>query len=106
MVAYIAAHEGGHFLGLYHLTESTGQNFDPLTDTPTCKCESCVAPSSQPGCGKGATPPLVGASECAGTQSSCAGGQYLMFWQLNPQVSQAQISPQQAQLMRLNPVVQ
>ena len=105
-VAYIAAHEGGHFLGLFHLTESSGESFDPLTDTPTCKCDSCVTASSQASCGKGANPPLVGATDCAGTQAACSGGQYLMFWQLNPQVSQAQISPQQGQLMRLNLVVQ
>ncbi len=105
-VAYIAAHEGGHFLGLYHLTESSGESFDPLTDTPTCKCESCAAAASQASCGKGANPPLVGAASCAGTQASCAGAQYLMFWQLDARVSQAQISPQQGQLMRLNLVVQ
>lgn len=105
-VAYIAAHEGGHFFGLYHLSESSGESFDPLTDTPTCKCESCVAASSQPSCGKGANPPIVAATDCAGTQGTCSGAQYLMFWQLNAQVSQAQISPQQGQLMRLNLVVQ
>ena len=105
-VAYIAAHEGGHYLGLFHLTESDGQAFDPLVDTPTCRCDRCAPASSQARCGLGSDPPLVGAADCASAQQPCAGGQYLMFWQLDPQVSQAQISPQQAQLMRLSPLVQ
>ena len=39
--AYIIAHEAGHFLGLYHVTEQYGAEFDPLLDTPTCVCTSC-----------------------------------------------------------------
>jgi len=38
-VAETMAHEGGHYLGLYHLTESTGQMHDPLPDTPECPRE-------------------------------------------------------------------
>jgi hypothetical protein len=30
------AHEGGHFLGLFHTTEADGNAFDPLRDTPEC----------------------------------------------------------------------
>jgi hypothetical protein len=30
------AHEGGHFLGLFHTSERTGAAFDPLLDTPEC----------------------------------------------------------------------
>lgn len=34
-VGKIIAHEGGHFLGLYHTTEKDGSRSDPLGDTPT-----------------------------------------------------------------------
>jgi len=30
------AHESGHWLGLFHTTESSGRVFDPLPDTPQC----------------------------------------------------------------------
>ena len=33
-VALTMAHEGGHFLGLFHPTESDGSGVDPLADTP------------------------------------------------------------------------
>ena len=29
-------HEMGHFLGLYHTSESSGEIFDPISDTPEC----------------------------------------------------------------------
>lgn len=32
-VALTMAHEGGHFLGLFHPTESDGSGVDPLADT-------------------------------------------------------------------------
>ncbi len=32
----LMAHEGGHFLGLYHPTEKDGSGHDPLGDTPEC----------------------------------------------------------------------
>ncbi|MDP6465784.1 MAG: M43 family zinc metalloprotease, partial [SAR324 cluster bacterium] len=31
-----AGHEMGHFLGLFHPSESNGILFDPITDTPQC----------------------------------------------------------------------
>jgi len=34
--AQVLAHEVGHYLGLFHTSESNGFNFDPLLDTPTC----------------------------------------------------------------------
>lgn len=32
----VLAHEVGHYLGLFHTSESNGFNFDPLPDTPQC----------------------------------------------------------------------
>lgn len=34
------AHEGGHFLGLYHTTEREGGTHDPLPDTPECSARN------------------------------------------------------------------
>jgi Pregnancy-associated plasma protein-A. len=31
-----AGHEMGHFLGLFHPTENSGNLFDPISDTPKC----------------------------------------------------------------------
>jgi hypothetical protein len=111
LTAYIAAHEGGHYFGLFHTTEAEGENFDPITDTLKCTCETCAPIATQKDCaipGKTpapATPSIVPASSCHAS-SACGGAQNLMFWQLNQSVSQGRISPQQAQIMRLNPAVQ
>ena len=35
--AQIIAHEVGHYLGLFHTSESTGRSFDVLDDTPRCQ---------------------------------------------------------------------
>lgn len=35
-VGLIMAHEGGHFLGLFHPTEKDASGTDPLDDTPVC----------------------------------------------------------------------
>jgi hypothetical protein len=109
LTAYIAAHEGGHFFGLFHTTEAEGENFDPITDTLKCVCETCAPIATQKNCaGPGktpATPAIVPASSCHAS-SACGGAQNLMFWQLNQSVSQGRLSPQQAQIMLLNPAVQ
>jgi len=106
-VAYIAAHETGHFLGLFHLTEKTGDYFDPLNDTPKCPCTTCASASDKPNCGSkpGPTEPTLFAAYCA-VSPSCSGGDNLMFWQLDRPVSTGWLSPQQAAVMRLNPLVQ
>ena len=36
LLAETIAHESGHFLGLFHTSESNGKLFDPLSDTPEC----------------------------------------------------------------------
>lgn len=100
-VAYIAAHEAGHWLGLYHVTESGGTDFDPLTDTPTCPCNACGGALTTR-CGNGAE---LAASSCAGVISGCSGADNLMFWQIHPAYANGTLSPQQGEVMRLNPAV-
>ena len=97
--AYIAAHEAGHFLGLFHTTEQAGADFDPLADTDKCPCLTCSSTRDRPNCGT-STPRLF-ANYCL-SPPSCGGGDNLMFWLLAPG---AKLSPQQAQVMRLNPLV-
>src|SRR5262249_15435571 len=49
-VAFIAGHETGHFLGLYHPTEIQGLLYDGLTDTAKCPCALCAGASDKPRC--------------------------------------------------------
>lgn len=108
LVAFIASHEAGHFLGLFHTTEENGIDFDPLTDTPKCPCLPCASSTDQPNCATGGTsssPIFIAASQCSGAKAGCAGGNNLMFWQLEAPVSTGAISPQQAAIMALSPVV-
>jgi hypothetical protein len=109
VVAYIAAHETGHFLGLFHTTESAGDLLDPLTDTGKCACTACGDSSQQAVCGKtDSSAPTLNADQCVGgnSTSGCAGGDNLMFWLLQPGVSRGALSVQQGQVMKLNPSVQ
>lgn len=62
--AQTMAHEGGHFLGLYHTSESSGTSFDPLAGTPEC-------PASRDANFDG----YVSPQECKGY-----GVENLMFW--------------------------
>ena len=59
------AHEGGHFLGLFHTTEAEGNAFDPLPDTPECR-------NNNDRNGDG----LVSYDECLNGK----GAENLMFW--------------------------
>lgn len=109
VVAYIAAHEGGHWLGLFHTSEATGDSFDAVGDTPLCVCDqTCVGASRAQKCGQagGANPTLVAASDCRqAALQSCQGTDNLMFWQLDQRFSVGNVSPQQGQVMRANPLV-
>lgn len=58
------AHEGGHYLGLFHTTEAEGNAFDPLADTPEC---ATSADRNNDG--------IVDYGECGGK-----GSENLMFW--------------------------
>lgn len=63
-LAQTMAHEGGHYLGLFHTTEAEGTAFDPLPDTPECS-------NSRDRNADG----VVDNGECAS-----AGADHLMFW--------------------------
>jgi hypothetical protein len=97
-VAYVAAHESGHFLGLYHPTESSGTVFDPLRDTPHCECTQCGL--AQATCDKTGLP----GNRCTHASATCGGGANLMFW-LVSSVSQGYLSPEQARVARSSPLV-
>jgi hypothetical protein len=109
-VAYITAHEGGHWMGLYHTTESFGSTFDPVADTGQCICTQCAPAASQAKCAANnpTLPPGQVPTQVTGPDynkgGSCDGAQYLMFWLIDS-TSVGNVSPQQGQIVRTNPVV-
>src|SRR6266542_2667864 len=85
-LGYVAAHEIGHWLGLYHPTEQDGAFFDPISDTARCPCSSCGGTSC------GTSNAYVLPSQCTGVSSSCGGGRNLMFWFLDENISTGELS--------------
>lgn len=86
------AHEGGHYMGLYHPTERNGKTFDALPDTPKCD-------SSKDTNGDG----IVSALECVGFGES-----NLMFWAAPPASSgivQDQLTHDQKYVLQRNPMI-
>jgi hypothetical protein len=79
------AHEGGHYLGLFHTSESNGTSHDPLPDTGQCK-----ASNDQDFDG------YVTTRECAGK-----GADNFMFWLADENASL--VSPEQGRVLRRNP---
>jgi hypothetical protein len=93
--AYVAAHEAGHFLGLYHVTEQGGALFDPVKDTPTCALSTCAPGKTD-----------VGVSDCTKyPATACGGGDNLMFWLISRALSTGNLSPQQSSILRANALV-
>jgi hypothetical protein len=83
------AHELGHLLGLFHTTESDGQSFDPIADTPECPASKY----DKDGDGK------VSANECATVD-----GGNLMFWS-SASFPQETLTATQRKVISLNPAV-
>jgi hypothetical protein len=108
LVSGISAHETGHFLGLFHPTESTGDAFDPLVDTPACVCALCetdpVAASACSSNPDGGLPTLVSNDVCSGAAQQCGGANLMMFWLLTSTWA-GDISPEEAEVMRANPLL-
>lgn len=89
------AHEMGHFLGLFHASESTGSPHDPLDDTPECLSDRDVNGSGS-----------LEVEECAGF-----GAENLMFWTPfaswgNRRISQSVLTPDQRTVIRYSPIAQ
>jgi hypothetical protein len=97
--AYVTAHEIGHWLGLFHPTESSGDLFDPLADTATCGCECSIRGCPVP------YPPGITPSSCMAEEGSCGGGKNLMFWLVDPSRSRGDLTREQSFVMRANPGV-
>jgi hypothetical protein len=106
MTGYVAAHEAGHFLGLYHPTEISGDLFDPLDDTGQCPCATCAQPLPAPDGGVAsycASKPTMEPAWCNGS-TGCAGADNLMFWVVGPS-SLGNLTPEQGLVVRANPLV-
>ena len=103
-VGYYAAHEIGHFLGLYHTTEQFGTVFDPLSDTPECQCLKCAANTGL--CASSST--VVVPSQCSNVSegSVCSGATDLMFWSIDPGRALGSLTSQQGTIARLSPVIE
>jgi hypothetical protein len=89
-IAETWAHEGGHNLGLFHTTESSGTAFDPLPDTPECNRAQHDANANR----------VLEASECQGF-----GADNLMFWTTSASALNVKLTPHQGFVLLRDPVV-
>jgi hypothetical protein len=89
-IAHTWAHEGGHWLGLFHTTEATGDAFDPLPDTPECARAQFDANADK----------TMQPSECLGQ-----GADNLMFWAASTSISQSTVTANQSFVMLRSAVV-
>jgi hypothetical protein len=77
------AHELGHQIGLFHTTEDTGLEFDPIGDTPECGLEFDAN----------------GDGEMTAEECETADGRNFMFW-TSADFGQYEMSPIQAMVIR------
>ena len=89
LIAETWAHEGGHNLGLFHTSESSGTAFDPLLDTPECSRARDTNGNR-----------VLEANECQG-----AGADNLMFWTTSPTGLNTNLTPNQGFVILRDPVV-
>lgn len=85
--AVVLAHEIGHFLGLFHTSETDGSSFEPLPDTDVC-------PFSRDANGDG----FVDADECRDLD-----GENIMFWGVT--FADSRFSPDQIDVIAGSPVM-
>lgn len=85
-----AAHELGHWFGLFHTTERDGRYFDPLSDTAECPRSRAANPFAG-----------VKAEECLGL-----GGENNMFWAGSPGVRQTTLTADQIHIINYSPIAQ
>jgi hypothetical protein len=90
LLAETMAHEGGHYLGLFHTSERTGLTFDPLLDTAECPASANTDGDM-----------IVDNRECAGQ-----GSDNLMFWTTSGQQQQRKLTNDQRFVLLRNPVLQ
>ena len=88
-LAATMAHELGHYLGLFHISESDGASHDPLADTPECYIASDADASGS-----------LSADEC-GEPSA----RNVMFWTSAYGYDQDQLSTAQEWVLQRNPAI-
>ncbi len=86
-VGKIMAHEGGHFLGLFHTSEGNASNHDLLSDTPECPITADANLNGQ-----------LNSDECEGM-----GAENVMWWTLT--TGDATLSDDQSWVLVRNPAV-
>lgn len=88
-LAQTFAHEGGHYLGLFHTSERNGLAFDPLVDTPECTLAADTNGNK-----------VVENAECA-----AHGNDNLMFWTPGA-MPRSKITNDQRFVLLRNPAIQ
>ena len=83
-------HEGSHWLGLFHTTESSGTAFDPLPDTPECP----ASPNDTDG------DHIMQPQEC-----TALGAENEMFWTSVSSIPHSKLTANQQFVLLRNPAV-